>query len=58
MESHCRREYQNSRRKDERAEARELREADKPMPDPWERTGMDAWTDDTLWGNALLDPLP
>ena len=54
----CRREYQNARRKDERTELRELRKGNNPMDDPWERTGIDEWTDETIWENALLDPMP
>ena len=45
---------QNERRRDERAEMREIREASKWDYDPWERNDMD----DDIYGNALLDATP
>ena len=49
----CRRHYQDERRKDERAEAREVKEASKwPMQDPW---ASDHYLGDDVWDNALLD---
>lgn len=54
-----RREYQNERRREERAEARELRDAEKnAMPDPWARNDLDEWTAEEMYANALLDPSP
>ena len=54
-----RREYQNERRREERAEARELREAGKnAMPDPWARNDLDEWTAEDMYANALIDPCP
>ena len=50
----CRRDAQNERRRDERAEMREIREASKWDYDPWERNDMD----DDIYGNALLDATP
>lgn len=54
----CRRDYQNEKRREERAEARELRQKEKPMDDPWEKVGVIGWPEDEMWENALLDPLP
>ena len=55
----CRRQYQNRRRREERAEAAELRQVEaKPMMDPWARCDLDDWTIEEIYGNALLDPLP
>ena len=54
----CRREYQNEKRREERAEAREIRQNSRPMDDPWEKVGVIGWPEDDMWGNALLDPLP
>lgn len=54
----CRRDYQNEKRREERAEARELRQNSHPMDDPWEKVGVVGWAEDEMWGNALLDPLP
>ena len=53
----CRRQAQNERRRDERAELREVREA-VPMDDPWSRCDLDYWTAAEIWANALLDPKP
>ena len=53
-----RRQYQNERRRDERAEAREAMEAGQSMTDPWGRSDIDDWTAEEIYGNALLDPLP
>ena len=61
----CRRDFQNERRREERAEAREARERqawdEKPhwLQDPWAFDGkddLDAWQ--SVWAQALLDPLP
>ena len=54
----CRRQAQNERRRDERAELREVLEAGKPMDDPWSRCDLDHWTAAQIWENALLDPMP
>jgi len=55
----CRRHYQDERRKLERAEAREAREAGRhPMTDPWARCDLDEWTAEEIYANALLDPAP
>lgn len=54
----CRRHYQDERRKEERAERRELRESGNPMIDPWSRCDLDEWTEADIFANALLDPLP
>lgn len=59
----CRRDAQNERRKDERAEARELREAEKrrPMGDPFDPdfiATLDWWEAAELYANACLDPEP
>ncbi len=54
----CRRAYQNLRRKEERAEARELREASAPLADPWAKSDLDDLSGEAIWQNALLDPLP
>lgn len=57
---YCRRQYQNERRQDERAELRALREAEKarPMTDFWSRSDLDEWTAEMMLANALLDPMP
>ena len=49
---------QDERRRDERAEAREAREAGKSMADPWARCDLDEWSAEEVYANALLDPLP
>ena len=54
----CRRHYQDERRKEERAERRDARQAGKPMADPWERCDLDDWTAAEIWANALLDAKP
>lgn len=54
----CRRDYQNERRREERAEAREAREAGAAWLDPWSRCDVDDWTAEEILANALLDPLP
>ena len=57
--AHCRRRYQDERRKAERAEAAELRQVDtKPISDPWGRCDLDDWTAEEILANAMLDPLP
>lgn len=53
-----RRQAQDERRKDERAEAREIKKNEKPMTDPWSRNDLDDWTIEQIYKNALLDPLP
>lgn len=50
----CRRDIQNERRRDERAEAREVREASHWDYDPWERNDLG----DEVFANALLDADP
>ena len=55
----CRRDAQNERRMDERAEAAEARETEPWDHDPWD--AMEAATDeewDVLYGNMLLDAAP
>lgn len=55
----CRRSAQNERRRDARAEEREVREADHWTHDPWEL--MEAQTEDeyeAVWANCLLDASP
>lgn len=47
----CRRDYQNARRKDERAELRDAKEAGKPMVDPWEAHYLPG----EVTANALFD---
>ena len=56
----CRRAYQNERRMDERALARELREQARatPMTDFWGRSDLDDWTAEAILANALIDPCP
>lgn len=50
----CRRDIQNERRRDERAEAREVREASRWDYDPWEKNDLG----DEVTLNALLDATP
>lgn len=47
----CRRDYQNARRKDERAERRDAVAAGKPMVDPWEARYLPG----EVTANALFD---
>lgn len=59
----CRRDAQNERRRDERAEAREIREAEKarPMGDPFDAdfiASLDFWEAAEIYSNALLEPHP
>lgn len=56
----CRRDYQNERRKDERAEARELRNACGPWlnPDPWWVLEQDLSEEEAAQLVAGIDPLP
>lgn len=55
----CRRDYQNERRREERAEARALREAESgAWLDPWARSDLDEWGVEEIFANALLDPMP
>lgn len=52
----CRRAYQNMDRKERKRIAREAKEAaQRPMIDPWTRNDLEE--PETLWGNALVDPL-
>ena len=58
---HCRRKYQDERRKAERDELKALRHEDKAGAawlDPWSRCDLDEWTAEEILANALLDPLP
>lgn len=58
---HCRRKYQDERRKAERDELKALRHEDKAWDawlDPWSRCDVDDWTAEEILANALLDPLP
>ena len=58
---HCRRKYQDERRKAERDELKALRHEDKAGDawlDPWSRCDVDDWTAEEILANALLDPLP
>lgn len=58
---HCRRKYQDERRKAERDELKALRHEDKAGAawlDPWSRCDVDDWTAEEIFANALLDPLP
>lgn len=53
----CRRAEQNERRRDERAEAAEVKAASHWGHDPWaDMEADDGW--DGVWANALLDPAP
>jgi hypothetical protein len=59
----CRRDAQNERRREERAEAAELREAEKqrPMGNPFDLdfiSSLDWWDAAELYANACLDPEP
>ena len=58
---HCRRKYQDERRKAERDELKALRQGQKERDawlDPWSRCDVDDWTAEEILANALLDPLP
>lgn len=58
---HCRRKYQDARRKAERDELKAIRHEDKAGDvwlDPWSRCDVDDWTAEEILANALLDPLP
>lgn len=59
----CRRDAQNERRRDERAELREAREAEQAMPmgnpfDPDFIARLDWWEAAEIYSNACLDPEP
>lgn len=55
----CRRDYQNARRKDERADARDAKNtAFCAMADPWARNDLDADEAEIICAHALLDTLP
>lgn len=59
----CRRAAQNERRRDERAEAAELREREKqrPMADPFDEdfiASLDFWEAAELYANARIYPEP
>ena len=56
----CRRDAQNERRREERAELREAQEAEKarPMMDFWGRSDLDDWTVEDILANSYTDPCP
>ncbi len=55
----CRREYQNERRREDRAADKALREAESgAWLDPWARCDLDEWSAAEIYANALLDPAP
>lgn len=56
----CRRDYQNARRKDERAEQAMLRAAwnDSQLMDPWARNDLEDWGVGDMLELASLDPFP
>ena len=56
----CRRDAQNERRREERAELAEARAAEKvrPMTDFWGRSDLDDWTAEDILANAFVDPCP
>ena len=59
----CRRDAQNERRREERAELAEIREAEKlrPMGDPFDAdliASLDWWEAAEVYANACLDPEP
>lgn len=55
----CRRQYQDARRRDERAEARLLKEElARPFVDPWSRHDLDDYTEEEIWANALMGAAP
>ena len=59
----CRRDAQNERRREERAELAEIRAAERnrPMGDPFDSdliASLDWWEAAEVYGNAYLDPEP
>lgn len=57
----CRRDYQNERRREERAELAEIRRAEKnrPMMDPWSRNDLEDYTVEEIMELAwTMDPAP
>lgn len=59
----CRRDMQNEKRREERAEAAELRERERlrPMADPFSEdfiASLDFWEAAEVYANACLDPEP
>ena len=56
----CRRDAQNERRREERAEAAELREAERnrPMTDPWSRSDFDDMSIEEILAASLIDCMP
>ena len=56
----CARDAQNERRREERAEAREIREATHWDHDPWDRNDIEHIQEnwEEIYSNALLDPPP
>jgi hypothetical protein len=56
----CRRDAQNERRREERAEAAELREAERnrPMADPWSRSDFDDMSIEEILAASLIDCMP
>lgn len=56
----CRRDAQNERRREERAELAEIREAEKnrPMMDPWSRSDFDDLSIEEIMAASLIDAMP
>ena len=58
--SECRRAAQNERRREERAELAEAREAERnrPMQDPWSRSDFDDLSIEEILAASLIDCMP
>ena len=56
----CRRDAQNERRREERAELAEIREAEKqrPFDDPWSRSDFDDCSIEEILAASLIDCMP
>ena len=56
----CRRDAQNERRREERAELAEAREAERnrPMEDPWSRSDFDDMSIEEILAASLIDCMP